>query len=750
MNRVLHLLACALVAAGLAACGDGGVPDSQQPAVNRSPIANAGTARTVVVGTQVTLDGSASSDPDGDPLSFSWMVTSSPGGSTAMLSNASTSRPTLTPDREGTYAVRLVVSDGRGAASDDTVTVTATPVAPLAIVLDQAEPLSGTVKLSLTGTVSGGVTWYVDLRLIGDGNAADAGSIAWNTTGVSNGEHQVLARIQTGAGTFQEVRRSVTVSNSTVGLSASVSGTTGTINVDVRASSAFGITSVAARFDGLAIGTLTEPNACSRYCTGTNDVYRFTVDAADVGSGPHTMVITATDRSGSARSLTVDVPVSNAPVLALAEPADGAFVFGSLRVAGTVTSDKGGAVATTARLGDVEFLSTQASSFAGSYDLTGLAPGTYTLTVSSTDSTGQSSQVQRTVVVTSSASLAYTPVFSLPSAGELLAAEGTRVLYAAGDGGIAVRDLVANSEVLLGSVSTLQYATDWQLSGGRVYAQAKDSDCTPTFTCIYEWNAAGVRRNLSLLSPYTTGSAYQVNPVARDGYVVWTNWQGPSPGSYTLFEVATQLFTRVAQPTEVNYVGNTDYGLAVIGGGVHFAFWGQTGGEGTTSQFDVFLWRSDTGISTRITSGGSRNIYPMIDATRMAWRQSPVGGSADGTFFLQTLTLANGITATLSSKATVFQLLDGVLAWVEMPTTDSRALKAATTTITSTLSTLNTARLYATGGGVVVFGEAGKVYTWSSATGVRTLRVDTAPSSVFMTGGALVFAVNGSVYRVPL
>lgn len=248
------------------------------------------------------------------------------------------------------------------------------------------------------------------------------------------------------------------------------------------------------------------PIACSRFCGGSNDVYRFTVDAAQAGSGPHTMVNTATDASGSSRSLTVAVPVSNAPGLALTSPADGALVFGSLRVTGTATSDKPGAVSTTARLGDLEFLSTAASSFSGGFDLTGITPGNCTLTVRSTDSTGQTGQTQRTVVVTSSAALAYPPAFTLPTGGHLLAADGNQVLYASGDGSVLLRDLVAANEVALNGASSIQYVSGWRLDAGRVVAFGKGADWV--LYCVYLWTSSGSRSNLTNPNPYSRASNF--------------------------------------------------------------------------------------------------------------------------------------------------------------------------------------------------------------------------------------------------
>ncbi|MFM7532153.1 MAG: hypothetical protein ACKO5J_06650, partial [Rubrivivax sp.] len=201
----------------------------------------------------------------------------------------------------------------------------------------------------------------------------------------------------------------------------------------------------------------------------------------------------------------------------------------------------------------------------------------------------------------------------------------------------------------------------------------------------------------------------------------------------------------------VNYLGNWNYDFAVSGGVLHFWFWGQTGGEGTSPTFDVYRWRSDTGASTRVTSGGARHIYTQTDGVRAAWQQSPVGGNAGDTFSLVSQPLAGGATTTWSSSATSFLLRDGVLAWVETGTGGARAIKAATTTNVFTLSSLSSSSLLAVGGGQVAFQQQGKVYTFDAAPGLTRLRVDAQPTgTVFISGGALVFPVGASVYRVPL
>jgi len=99
-------------------------PNRQVPADNSVPVAVAGADFTVVAGDVTMLDGSGSSDPDNDPLSFAWQLAVVPVGSTAALNNANTVSPDFTPDLAGDYVLNLSVDDGFDTASDS-ITVTA-------------------------------------------------------------------------------------------------------------------------------------------------------------------------------------------------------------------------------------------------------------------------------------------------------------------------------------------------------------------------------------------------------------------------------------------------------------------------------------------------------------------------------------------------------------------------------------------------------------------------------------------------
>ena len=132
-------------------------------ATNGAPLANAGANNTVRVGELATLNGAASSDPDGNALTYAWTITSRPSGSTAALTGATSVNPSFTADRAGSYVIQLVVSDGSLSSAAATVTISTRNSAPAASAgADQTARVGDTVMLDgrLSSDVDGDALTY--------------------------------------------------------------------------------------------------------------------------------------------------------------------------------------------------------------------------------------------------------------------------------------------------------------------------------------------------------------------------------------------------------------------------------------------------------------------------------------------------------------------------------------------------------------------------------------------------------------
>ena len=97
--------------------------------VNEAPDADAGdnqTLETPADGDVITLDGTGSSDPEGDTLTYSWVQTS---GRAITLSDATAQNPTFTYDfvdplpAEESFTFSLIINDGNQDSEADSVTI---------------------------------------------------------------------------------------------------------------------------------------------------------------------------------------------------------------------------------------------------------------------------------------------------------------------------------------------------------------------------------------------------------------------------------------------------------------------------------------------------------------------------------------------------------------------------------------------------------------------------------------------------
>ena len=104
------------------------VPELKEPPVppNQGPVANAGADQTITLPvSNVTLNGSGSTDPDGTITQFQWTRLSGPG--TPQIVTPNSAQTSVTNLVEGTYEFELTVTDNKGSSARDSMIVIVNP-----------------------------------------------------------------------------------------------------------------------------------------------------------------------------------------------------------------------------------------------------------------------------------------------------------------------------------------------------------------------------------------------------------------------------------------------------------------------------------------------------------------------------------------------------------------------------------------------------------------------------------------------
>lgn len=140
-----------------------------------APVANASGPNLVgAIGSQVTLRGSASFDPNGETLRYAWAMVTRPTGSQTEFASPTTADTSFTPDASGRYDATLTVRNASGLVATQAITVFVGSYPPVAAV-DRSQLLTllgGTVSASAAGSTSAsgntlGFSWSIDSRPTG-------------------------------------------------------------------------------------------------------------------------------------------------------------------------------------------------------------------------------------------------------------------------------------------------------------------------------------------------------------------------------------------------------------------------------------------------------------------------------------------------------------------------------------------------------------------------------------------------------
>lgn len=210
----LFLAAITALVAALG-CGDDG---SSAPPVNHPPVAAAGANQEVDAGDTVLLDGSGSSDPDGEGLLYHWRQLT---GTPVALSDSLATQATFTaPNTSENLAFQLSVTDGRGLGDTDqtNVAVNGTGTPPVANAgADQAVEVNAP-----------------QVRLVGTGYDPDGGPVtfAWTQvagTNVSLDDPTAAATVFAAPAAPTELRFELAVTDT----SGSIARDSSTVNVQI-------------------------------------------------------------------------------------------------------------------------------------------------------------------------------------------------------------------------------------------------------------------------------------------------------------------------------------------------------------------------------------------------------------------------------------------------------------------------------------------------------------------------------------
>jgi hypothetical protein len=295
------------------------------PPPNIPPVANAGADQGITLPTNtITLNGTASSDADGNISIYSWTMIAGPA--TYTIVNASGSSTAVNGLVQGTYAFRLVVTDNNGATDDDTVQVTVSNAPPPPNVrpianagVDQnlslpanAATLDGSGSLDPDGTISS----YAWSRISGPAtySIVNANGITTVVNNLVAGTYEFRLVVTDNSGATDDDTISITVNAAppppnvppvaNAGADQSITLPTNSITLNGTASSdADGtITSyVWTKISGPALFSIGNPNASSTPVT-------------NLMQGVYLFRLTVTDNNGATNNDTVAVTVNPSPL----------------------------------------------------------------------------------------------------------------------------------------------------------------------------------------------------------------------------------------------------------------------------------------------------------------------------------------------------------------------------------------------------------------------------------------------------
>ncbi|HEX4375228.1 MAG TPA: PKD domain-containing protein, partial [Puia sp.] len=378
-------------------------------AVNLPPIANAGPSQTITLPTSTTtLDGTASSDPDGTIASYVWTELSGP--STATITGGTTAIPSLSGlTVAGRYTFQLTVTDNNGATSKASVRITVVAAAntnPIANAgADQAITLpvnSVTVDGSSSIDPGGTITQYLwTISGPAGSSITNSGSVKTTITNLVQGTYQVVLTITDNTSNTSSDTMNIVVNVAANKPPVANAGSTQTITLPTSSATLDG----SASFDPdgtIASYTWTQISGSSTATITGGTTATPTVSA--LVAGRYTFQLTVMDNSGASSTATVRITVVGAvnqpPTANAGANQEITLPLNSATLDGSGSEDPDGTIASYAwtEISGPSTATTTGGTTA-TPTVTNLIQGTYIFQLTVKDNNGATSTDEVTVVV---------------------------------------------------------------------------------------------------------------------------------------------------------------------------------------------------------------------------------------------------------------------------------------------------------------------------------------------------------------
>ncbi|PYR35032.1 MAG: hypothetical protein DMF93_22440 [Acidobacteria bacterium] len=288
-------------------------------------------------------------------------------------------------------------------------------------------------------------------------------SMTWNSGSVGNGAHTLAARARDAAGNqATSAAVNVTVSNDTtpptVSIAAPAGGSTVSASAAVSANAADNVAVVGVQFklDGANLGAEV-----------TTSPYGVTWNTTATTNGVHTLTAVARDAAGnSTTSAAISVTVNNVdgtpPTVSMTAPASGATVAGTNVTVSATASDNVAVVGVQFQLDGVNLgAEDTASPFSITWNTSGVANGTHTLSAIARDAAGNTATSPISVTVNNDLT-APTVSMTAPADGATVSGSAVAVSASASDNvAVAGVQFLLDGAAVGAEVTTAPYTMAW-------------------------------------------------------------------------------------------------------------------------------------------------------------------------------------------------------------------------------------------------------------------------------------------------